>query len=224
MAPGLTNEVLLAEQGARCVAGIDEAGRGCWAGPVVAAAVVLPPAVLQYPDLLAGIDDSKLLSADQRTSGSARIRAHARAVGVGVAPAFLIDAFGILAATRLAMLTALLALDCPVDALLIDAVRLDGLSLPQQVLIRGDACSLSIAAASVIAKVTRDRLMATADSAFPGYGFARHKGYGTALHHQALQARGPCLLHRLTFRPVAAIVAAQQEPEERYGLTRDPNR
>jgi ribonuclease HII len=117
-------------------------------------------------------------------------------------PAYLIDAFGIVPATRLAMTTALLALSCPVDALLIDALPLPALSLPQQALVKGDATSYSIAAASIIAKVSRDRLLITADRAYPGYGFAAHKGYGTAVHRRALRTLGPCALHRMTFQPV----------------------
>lgn len=208
MAPDIIYEQRLADQGCRAVAGIDEAGRGCWAGPVVAAAVVLARPALEQPALLAGIDDSKALTAHQRAAGYARIAALAEGVGVGIVPAYLIDAFGIIAATRLAMTIALLALPCRVDALLIDALPLPEIGLPQQALVRGDAQCLSIAAASVIAKVTRDRLMQTADLAHPGYGFAAHKGYGTAAHQRALYALGPCALHRLTFRPVMEVAYA----------------
>jgi ribonuclease HII len=126
-------------------------------------------------------------------------------VGVGVVPAAIIDGFGIIYATRLAMTIALLRLALPADALLIDALALPTLSLPQHVLIKGDAASYSIAAASIIAKVTRDRLMVAADAAFPGYGFAAHKGYGTAAHRRALAQYGPCPLHRRTFRPLLAL-------------------
>jgi ribonuclease HII len=202
MAPTTEHEQNLRQRGLVALAGIDEAGRGCWAGPVVAAAVVLAPEVLSRPDLLAGVDDSKQLSPATRERLFTHIHAHALGVGVGVVPAYLIDAYGIVPATRLAMTCALLGLPCPVDALLIDALALPELSLPQEVLIKGDARCLSIAAASVVAKVTRDRLMQTADLACPGYGFAGHKGYGTAEHQRALAARGPCALHRLTFKPL----------------------
>lgn len=206
MAPTIEYEQQWLARGYTRIAGIDEAGRGCWAGPVVAAAVVLSPCVLAEPALLAGIDDSKLMSAEQREAGYRRITALAAGVGVGIVAAHLIDCFGILPATKLAMSVALLTLPWPLDALLIDAVRLDDISLPQQALIKGDARSLSIAAASVVAKVTRDRLMRTADVAYPDYGFAAHKGYGTARHQRALQALGPCALHRMSFRPVADVI------------------
>jgi ribonuclease HII len=208
MAPGFEHEQDCAAQGSRHIAGIDEAGRGCWAGPVVAAAVVLPPAAAEQPALLAQINDSKQLSAAQRDASYTLLRKLTPQIGVGVVPPYIIDLLGIVPATRLAMITALLALPGPVDALLIDALTLPGLSLPQHALIRGDACSYSIAAASIIAKVSRDRLMATAEHAFPGYGFAAHKGYGTAAHRRALAQLGPCMLHRHSFRPVLACAGA----------------
>jgi ribonuclease HII len=202
MAPTTEHELGLRRQGFIRPAGIDEAGRGCWAGPVVAAAVVLTPEAVADPGILAGVDDSKLLSAAARERGNDRIRAHTLGIGVGAVPAFLIDAYGIVPATRLAMTIALLALPCPVDALLIDALLLPDLPLPQAALIKGDARCLSIAAASVVAKVARDRLMRTAQLAFPAYGFAAHKGYGTAEHQRALDRHGMCELHRRTFRPL----------------------
>jgi ribonuclease HII len=202
MAPGSAYEQEFFQQGYDSIAGLDEAGRGCWAGPVVAAAVVLPPAVLQQPDMLAFINDSKALSAVQRDASFAHIQNLATGIGTGIVPAYLIDTLGIVPATRLAMTIALVSLACRVDALLIDALTLPGLSLPQQAIIRGDALAYSIAAASIIAKVTRDRLMIAADNTCPGYGFAAHKGYGTATHRQALDALGPCHLHRMSFRPV----------------------
>ncbi len=202
MAPGLQHEQHFYTQGIRSVAGIDEAGRGCWAGPVVAVAVVFPPAVLQQPAMLPLIDDSKLLTATQRETTCTHLFLLAASIGIGIVPAYLIDAFGIVPATRLAMTTAVLSLTCPVEALLIDAVPLPELRLPQSAIIKGDALSFSIAAASIVAKVTRDRLMTAADQGYPGYQFAAHKGYGTAAHRKALQRLGPCLLHRRTFRPV----------------------
>lgn len=202
MPPTLAFEQALAQGGHRHIAGVDEAGRGCWAGPVVAAAVVLSEQALAEPQLLAGVDDSKQLSPAERAQIYPRVLALAADVGVGVVPAFLIDAYGIVPATRLAMTCALLSLRRPPEALLIDALPLPTLPWPQEVLIKGDARSLSIAAASVVAKVTRDRLMAGAELAFPGYGFAAHKGYGTAAHQRALRALGPCAIHRRTFQPL----------------------
>jgi ribonuclease HII len=202
MPPSVEYEQALLNQGLVSPAGIDEAGRGCWAGPVVAAAVVLPRSVLDQPTLLQGVDDSKALSAIQRETAYNLVCSLAIGVGVGCVPAYLIDAYGIVPATRLAMTIALLALPCQPQALLIDALPLPSLALPQTVLIRGDSRSLSIAAASIIAKVTRDRLMQTAEQAYPGYGFAGHKGYGTAVHQAALARLGPCTLHRRTFQPL----------------------
>lgn len=209
MAPTNEYELALLAAGHTRIAGIDEAGRGCWAGPVVAAAVVLAPAALARPELLAGVDDSKQLTAAGRERGYATVLALAEGVGVGVVPAFLIDAYGIVPATRLAMVAALLQLPCAPQALLIDAVALPQLSLPQAALIKGDARSLSIAAASLVAKVTRDRLMATADLAYPAYGFGAHKGYGTAAHQRALAHHGACPLHRRTFAPLLALREGQ---------------
>ena len=193
--------------GHRRIAGVDEVGRGCWAGPVVAAAVVLPECVLADPSLLAGVDDSKALTARMREELAARILGRAESWGVGAVPAHLIDTHGILAATRLAMQIALLRLERPADALLIDAVRLEGWPCAQQSLIKGDARCLSIAAASVVAKVARDRLMADLGRYAPAYGFAQHKGYGTAAHEHALRVHGPTPQHRRSFRPLADFLA-----------------
>jgi ribonuclease HII len=200
--PTLIEEERLLALGARRIAGIDEAGRGCWAGPVVAAAVVLSGAVMADPRLLAGVDDSKQLTVRERDAAAARVRRLAAGVGVGVVPAFLIDSFGIIAATRLAMDLALLDLPCAPDALLIDALALPEQRLPQRAIIRGDSLSLSIAAASVIAKTARDRLMRQLDARYPAYGFAQHKGYGTAAHSAAIARHGITPLHRRSFRPM----------------------
>ncbi|WP_129670633.1 ribonuclease HII [Candidatus Chloroploca sp. Khr17] len=207
MAPTCEYERELVAQGYQVIAGLDEAGRGCWAGPVVAAAVVFPRDLLMRSETLYGIDDSKQLSALAREQGYAQVRRWATGIGVGIVPAYLIDAFGIIAATRLAMMVALLQLPCQPHALLLDALVLPTLRLPQQPLIKGDARSLSIAAASLVAKVTRDRLMQTADQAFPVYGFAAHKGYGTAQHKRMLDQHGACGLHRRTFAPLLALQA-----------------
>lgn len=186
------------------VAGLDEVGRGCWAGPVCAAAVMLPPepAVLAA---LAGVRDSKQLTPRQRATLALRVREVALSVGVGRAEAAEIDSLGIVPATRLAMRRALAAGSLSAQALIIDALPLPESALPQAVFPYADARSLSVAAASIVAKVYRDTWMAeVAESQYPGYGFARHKGYGTAEHRAALEQAGPCPLHRYTFQPVAA--------------------
>lgn len=205
MAPTTEYEAMLQARGLRRVAGVDEAGRGCWAGPVVAAAVVLTAEAQTNPALLSGVDDSKQLSAQQRAAAYAAVLRAADAISVAAVPAFLIDAYGILAATRLAMSTAVLGLAGVIDGLLIDALTLPEFAVPQTALIKGDARCLSIAAASIVAKVTRDRLMTAIDHALPDYGFAAHKGYGTALHGRALARYGPSPIHRRTFKPLLTL-------------------
>lgn len=184
-------------QGLRLVAGVDEVGRGPLAGPVVAAAVILDPA-----RRIAGLRDSKLLTEVQRKRLAEEIWAKALAIGLGEADSVTIDRINILEATRLAMRQALMRLPDPPQLILIDAVRLPALSYPQRAIIKGDRRSASIAAASIVAKVHRDRLMAEWDRHYPGYGFAEHKGYGTSIHQAALRRYGPCPLHRRSFRGV----------------------
>ena len=213
MPPTVEEELKLLRAGHHTIAGVDEVGRGCWAGPVVAAAVVLPQMVLERPELLAGVDDSKALTAPQRERLAKVILALADAWAIGATPAHVIDTHGILPATRLAMQVALLRLPRPADALLIDAVRLAGWPCPQLSLIKGDARCLSIAAASIIAKVARDRLMAELGGHMPAYGFAQHKGYGTAVHARALRTHGPSEQHRRSFRPLADFLASGEWPE-----------
>lgn len=202
--PDLRFEVDLWAQGFIRLAGIDEAGRGAWAGPVSAGAVVLPldPNLLEQ---LPEVRDSKEMIPSQRTFWAHHIKRVAAAWGVGFASSLEIDALGIVPATRLAMQRAIAALGITPDHLLIDAVRLPEIPLPQTSLIKGDARSLSIAAASVLAKTARDTLLVQFDEQYPGYGFARHKGYGTALHAEALQRLGPCPIHRFCFAPIAAL-------------------
>lgn len=203
--PDLQEERALQAQGFVRVAGVDEAGRGAWAGPVVAAAVVLP---LERPDLIRALDgvrDSKQCTPRQRDELFDRIRKVALAVGVGSAPAGRIDEIGIVPATRQAMIQAVSRLEIAPDALLIDALRLSELSLPQRPLIKGDVRSLSIAAASIVAKVTRDRTMVSLDAQHSGYGLARHKGYGTRQHQQALASLGPSSIHRLSYAPLRKL-------------------
>ncbi len=183
------------------VAGIDEVGRGAWAGPVVAGAVILPRTRRQWR-ILSHVRDSKLLSPHQRQALCEPIRSIALASGIGMATREEIDQFGIVPATRLAMRRAVAALAIPPDALLIDALKLSDLALPQMGIIRGDQLSLSIACASILAKVTRDQMMVEMDTEIPGYAFAHHKGYGTAEHRAALQALGASREHRLSFAPV----------------------
>lgn len=186
-------------------AGLDEAGRGAWAGPVSAAAVILPPgeAILET---LSGVRDSKQMTPQARSDWAPRIRAHAVATGVGMASHLEIDRLGIVPATRLAMQRALQNLGIAPDHLLIDSLTLPEIKTAQTVIIKGDACSLSIACASVLAKTARDALMREMDHHFPGYGFERHKGYGTAFHRQALQEMGPCDLHRKTYAPIRSLL------------------
>ncbi len=199
----LTLEAGLWEAGYRLAAGADEAGRGAWAGPLVAAAVILPADRSALAGLLGAVDDSKKLTPGQREHLFAAIHACAVAVGVGSASVEEIDAFGIVHANCLALRRAVEALAVSPDYLLLDYLTLPDLSLPQRGVPHGDAISLSIASASIIAKVTRDRLMIIEDRAHPGYGFARHKGYGTTMHRAALARLGPCSLHRRSYAPVA---------------------
>ena len=179
------------------LAGIDEAGRGPLAGPVVAAAVIIGP-----ERRIKGLADSKLLTAEQREALFHLISDRAVAVGVGIIDHATIDRINILQATRLAMTEALARLTVEPDFVITDFVALRDLGCPQRNLVDGDARCASVAAASIIAKVTRDRLMIEADRSFPEYGFARHKGYATPEHLAALDRWGPCPLHRRTFAGV----------------------
>jgi ribonuclease HII len=188
--------------GYRRIAGVDEAGRGPLAGPVVAAAVILPVRCR-----LIGVDDSKQLSASERDRLYAAIMDRAVCVGVGSSTAEEIDRINILEATKLAMRRALAELSPAPDYVLIDAVSLTGLDMPVRPIIKGDALSLSIAAASIVAKVTRDRLMAQFHKAYPQYNFLSHKGYGTEEHLVRLAEYGPSPIHRRTFAPVSAALS-----------------
>jgi ribonuclease HII len=185
------------------VAGIDEAGRGALAGPVAVGAVILPPQPRLGP-ALAGVRDSKQLPAAQRELWAERIRRVAVAWAVGFASAAEIDALGIAPATRLAAHRALEALTPPPQALLLDFITLPEWPRPQTALVKGDCRSLSIAAASILAKTARDAHLLNLDARYPGYGLAQHKGYGTGAHCAALAAHGPSPIHRRSFRPIAA--------------------
>ncbi len=200
--PDLRFEQELHAAGFVVIAGLDEAGRGAWAGPVAAGAVILPLERADLRHALRDVQDSKCCTSRQRDALYEIIFAVAEAVGTGVASAEEIDRMGIVPATRLAMHRALKGLTAAPQALVIDYLRLSHTNLPQKNLVRGEAKSLSIAAASIIAKVTRDRLMGELDTRYPGYGFARHKGYGTPQHREALKELGPCVIHRRSFAPV----------------------
>ncbi len=193
------------DQGIRYVAGLDEAGRGAWAGPIFAAAVILPPNNERARLALREVRDSKRLTLRQRELLLPLIAVNAISFAAGRTTAEEVDRLGVVAATRLAMQRAIEGLEVAPQALIIDALTLPHFDLPQAVFPHADDLSLSVAAASIIAKVLRDRWMVDrAERAYPGYGFARHKGYGTPQHRRALEQLGPCPIHRRTFRPVAA--------------------
>ena len=195
-------------RGYRRVAGVDEVGRGCLAGPVVAAAVILPPDFV-----LPGLDDSKRLDEPSRDRIDREVRRHAVAIGVGVVEAPQIDERNILRASLQAMRQAVDALAPPPDALLVDAVTIPGVRRPQLPIVHGDALCASIAAASVVAKVYRDGLLRDLSRRYPVYGFERHKGYGTAEHWEALRLYGPCPEHRLSFDGVVLGAGGAGPPE-----------
>ncbi len=185
------------------IAGLDEAGRGALAGPVTAAAVILPLADPQRLKRFSSINDSKQLSAKKRALYYDIVVENALAYGIGSASAARIDKEGIISATKHAMKDALRYLNERVEFLLIDGrIRLNDVRIAQQSIVRGDSRSLSIAAASILAKVTRDRYMIALDPLYPAYGFGRHKGYGTAQHLAAIQSHGPLTIHRHTFAPI----------------------
>ncbi len=217
--PTLSEELRAWREGHRHVAGVDEAGRGPMAGPVVAGAVILDPqfAASWWSELR----DSKLLTARRRQQLARRLRENA-AFGIGAASHEEIDGLGLVEATRQAMLRALAALPCRPDLLLIDAMR-----LPQQggwqqrSIIHGDALAVSVAAASVLAKVERDRLMDEYHGSYPVYGFSRNRGYCTPEHLRALAEHGPCPIHRRSFAPVRARLEVQGELPEIVSGDRD---
>ena len=186
---------------ARTIAGIDEAGRGPLAGPVVAAAVVLDTGAIP-----AGLDDSKKLAPARRAGLYAALQATA-AIGIGIAEVAEIDRLNILGATMVAMRRALDALPAPPDMALVDGNRLPDLPCPAEAVVKGDARSLSIAAASIAAKVTRDRIMADLARRHPGYGWERNAGYPTAAHREAMHKLGLTPHHRMSFAPVRAIAS-----------------
>jgi ribonuclease HII len=217
MRPTLSEEIRCWRAGLRRVAGVDEAGRGPLAGPVVAAAVVLDPS--EVASWWIAVRDSKLLGARLRGELAERIRADAD-VGIGVVGHEVIDARGIVPATREAMRLALAGLGEAPHFILVDGRALLDLDTGQRAIVRGDALCLSIGAASIVAKVERDRIMCEYDSRFPGYGFARHKGYATPEHLAALAVRGACAIHRRSFAPLrgGGVEAQADPPGERPGI------
>ena len=209
--PTLKFEKALRESGAECIAGIDEAGRGALAGPVVAAAVALPPKTS-----IDSLNDSKQLSAKNRAELFPVIIDTALAVGVGIAVREIVDRINVRRATQVAMASAVLDLPIDPDALLIDALHIPQLSIHQECIIKGDSLSQSIAAASVIAKVTRDNIMCYYHQLYPQYGFQQNKGYPTRSHLESIRILGPCILHRETFRGVKEhISSAQMEYDQK---------
>jgi ribonuclease HII len=215
-------ELPLWEQGITLVGGCDEVGMAPLAGPVIAAAVILRPG-----SRIIGVNDSKQLTPEEREELEPEIRAQAVAVGIGRAEVIEIDTINIYRAGLIALKRAVLALNPQPQHLLVDARKLDGLGMPQQPIIKGDAKSITIGAASIVAKVHRDRLMAELDGDYPGYGFADHKGYPTPEHLDALERLGACPLHRRSFAPVAkklGLIPEQQDlfatPKKRAGEAR----
>ena len=199
---------MLEARGYRYLAGIDEVGRGALAGPVVAAAVILPCRV--DTPWLSQVKDSKQLSPAKRQSLSGHIREVAIATGIGAVPHNIIDSEGIIKATRLAMKLAIDRLSSPAEFLLIDYLRLPEVPLPQKGITNGDSLCFSIACASIIAKVSRDRMMVELDGTYPGYGLAQHKGYGTKGHLACLRRLGPSAIHRQSFQPVKELIHQEQ--------------
>ena len=201
--PNHDEESALYREGYRRIAGFDEAGRGALAGPVVAAAVILP----QKPDFpwIPMVRDSKLLSGKRRERIFSLMGDSGIEIGIGIVPPQVIDSINFLNATKKAMISALNALAQPPDYLLIDALVLPGLRIRQKGIIKGDRTVLSIACASIAAKVTRDHIMLELDVTYPQYGFCNHKGYGTARHIDCLRRHGACRSHRLTFAPVREL-------------------
>ena len=200
--PDLSLEAEFRAQGYYLIAGVDEAGRGPLAGPVAAAAVILPPPLTGDEPWLAAIDDSKRLSVRRRTEAAELIRENALACAVEQISPEDIDRIGIGRAVIQAMLASVERLKPAPDALLMDWVPIKDCPLPHQTVVKGDAKSLSIAAASILAKVARDERMVQADLCYPGYGFASHKGYATARHLRCLSDLGPTPIHRRSFSPL----------------------
>jgi ribonuclease HII len=202
--PSFAEEKALYKEGFRFIAGVDEVGRGALMGPVVAAAVIMPENIKAR--WKSKVRDSKQLSAGVREYLSPYIQSTAISFGIGSITNDIIDTVGIARATCMAMISAIQQLSPQPQFLLIDYVHLHELLMPQKGIVDGDSLCFSIACASIIAKVYRDRLVVEMDKDYPGYGFAKHKGYGTKAHIACLQKKGPCPLHRRSFRPVNDII------------------
>jgi len=200
--PTFAHELKLWQQGYQHVAGVDEVGRGALAGPVVAGAVILPPHA-ELAGIWTQVRDSKQLTATARVALAPQIMAAAVAWAVGSTSAEEIDRIGIAAGTRQAMVQAIIQLHPQPDHLLIDWVRLPQINIAQSSFIKADQQSVTVAAASILAKVYRDQVLIDLADEYPSYGFAQHKGYGTRAHLAALTAHGPCLIHRHSFAPLA---------------------
>lgn len=202
--PTFTEERALYREGYRIIAGVDEVGKGALMGPVVAAAVILPENIRSR--WKSKVRDSKQLQPKEREYLYGYISEAAISVGIGSSSHEVIDKKGIAKATRLAMVEAVKKLEPEPQFLLIDFVVLKESNIPQKGIVRGDSLCFSIACASIIAKVTRDRLIVEMDKEYPGYGFARHKGYSTSQHLDCLRRKGPCPLHRRSFSPVREVI------------------
>ncbi len=202
--PSFVEEANLASQGYRSIAGLDEVGRGALAGPVVAAAVILPRR-LKAP-WMEQVRDSKLLTPKKREYLYCHVREVAISIGVGIVSHEVIDAKNIVRATQLAMMQAIAQLSPSADSLLIDYLRLPGVSLPQKGIVNGDQLCFSIACASIVAKVSRDHLMIEKDRLYPGYALSQNKGYWTEKHVTGLERFGPSPIHRRSFQPIKGMV------------------
>lgn len=202
--PSFKEENVLRGQGYRIIAGVDEAGRGALMGPVVAAAVILPDAIRAR--WKSKVRDSKQLTREEREELYGYIQEVSLSVGTGQTSNEVIDSVGIAKATRLAMVAAIGQLNPEPQYILIDYFNLPETSLPNRGVVDGDSLCFSIACASIIAKVTRDRLVVKMDEEYPGYGFAEHKGYSTSSHLECLRQKGPCPLHRRSFTPVREVM------------------
>lgn len=207
--PDFSFESSLWKYGCQYVAGVDEAGRGALAGPVVAAAVILPKYIPLK--ILNGVRDSKEMTPSRRYEWAERLRKLALVWGVGFATSQEIDDLGILPATRIAAQRAIDGLQITPEHIMLDYLFLPDSAIPQTSLVKGDARSMSIAAASVIAKTTRDALLEELDAEYPGYGFARHKGYGTAAHRAAMANHGPSPIHRLSYKPLSELFNRRED-------------
>jgi ribonuclease HII len=205
--PSFAEEKLLRAQGYQFIAGVDEVGRGALMGPVVAAAIILPDSIKSR--WKGKVRDSKQLSPEAREYLYDFIKEAAISIGIGSSSNDVIDSVGIARATRLAMIAAIEQLKPEPQYLLIDYVHLPETSLPQKGVTDGDSLCFSIASASIIAKVTRDRMVVEMDRDYPGYGFAGHKGYGTREHLECLRRKGPCPLHRRSFSPVGEMIGRE---------------